>query len=151
MSDAAPPSLAQRVVAAMLKDDKATALFGMNVESIDAGSAVVTMQVRDDMLNGHGTCHGGLIFSLADSAFAFACNSRNTRAVAAGCQIDFITAARAGDVLRAEVVELSAGSRLGLYDVVITNQHGDTVAMFRGRSCGIGGSVVEENKPSKAR
>jgi acyl-CoA thioesterase len=136
-------SLAERVVAAMLLEDRATTALGMQVESVDEGTAAVTMEVRQDMLNGFATCHGGLLFSLADSAFGFASNSRNQRAVAAGCQIDYLRPAVEGDRLRAVAIERSAGKRLGLYDVTITNQHGETVAVFRGRSCRIQGTIVE--------
>jgi acyl-CoA thioesterase len=138
-------SLAERVVAVMLLEDRATVAMGMRVESVDAGTACVTMEVRDDMLNGFATCHGGLLFSLADSAFGFASNSRNLRAVAAGCQIDYLRPALAGDKLRATAIERSSGKRLGLYDVTIINQHEETVALFRGRSCWISGSVVNES------
>ena len=102
------------------------------------------MTVRQDMLNGHKVCHGGILFALADTAFACASNSRNQCSVTAGAQIDFLRRAVEGDVLHATAVELSAGRRLGLYDVNITNQLGDTVAMFRGRSCTIGGTVINE-------
>lgn len=136
--------LAERVMAAMLLEDRATAALGMQVEAMDAGAACVTMEVRDDMLNGFATCHGGLLFSLADSAFGFASNSRNLRAVAAGCQIDYLRPAVVGDRLRAVAVECSSGKRLGLYDVTITNQREETVALFRGRSCRISGTIVAE-------
>ncbi len=137
-------SLAEQVVAAMLRDDRATAALGMKVESVGAGSCCVTMVVREDMLNGFSSCHGGLIFSLADSAFGFASNSHNSMSVAAGCQIDYLRPARAGDVLRATAEERVAGSRLGLYDVTVTNQKAETVALFRGRSCRIRGTIVEQ-------
>jgi acyl-CoA thioesterase len=136
--------IAERVVAAMLLEDRATAALGMQVEAMDAGTACVTMEVRDDMLNGFGTCHGGLFFLLADSAFGFASNSRNLRSVAAGCQINYLQPAVAGDRLRAVAVECSAGKRLGLYDVTITNQQEETIALFRGRSCRISETIVAE-------
>ena len=143
-------TLAERVVAAMLRDDRATAAFGMQVESVSAGSSCVTMTVREDMLNGFSTCHGGLIFSLADSAFGFASNSHNLQSVSAGCQIDYLRAASLGDILRARAVERAAGSRIGLYDVTVTNQRGETVAVFRGRSCRIRGTIVEQAGDSDA-
>ena len=136
--------LAEQVVAAMLRDDRATAALGMKVESVGAGAACVTMLVREDMLNGFSTCHGGLVFSLADSAFGFASNSHNLMSVAAGCQIDYLRPAHAGDLLRATAVERVAGSRLGLYDVIVTNQKDEIVALFRGRSCRIRGTIVEQ-------
>ncbi|NKF23505.1 hydroxyphenylacetyl-CoA thioesterase PaaI [Solimonas marina] len=148
MSDIESPTLAQRVVRRMLEGDTATAMLGMEVESVASGRAVVAMTVRGDMLNGHASCHGGLIFSLADSAFAFACNSGNQRTVAAGCQIDFVKATRLGDRLRAEAVERNAGSRLGVYDITVSNQHGELVALFRGKSCRIGGHVIDPDEPA---
>lgn len=138
-------TLAEQVVAAMLTDDHATLALGMKVQSVSAGSCCVTMEIREDMLNGFSTCHGGLIFSLADSAFGFASNSHNFMSVAAGCQIDYLRPAHAGDILCASAVERVAGSRLGLYDVTVTNQRGEIVALFRGRSCRIRGSIVEQS------
>jgi acyl-CoA thioesterase len=139
-------ALARRVVEALLHDDRATLMLGMTIVSVDAGAACVEMTVRRDMLNGHMTCHGGMLFALADTAFACACNSRNQRAVAAAAQIDFLRPAAEGDILRATAVELSAGRRLGLYDVSIANQHGQTVAMFRGKSCSISGTVIDRTR-----
>ena len=92
------------------------------------------MPVRPDMVNGHATCHGGFIFALADSAFAFACNSHNRATVAAGAAIEFLAPARAGDVLIAEAQEQALGGRLGVYDVVVSREVGERVALFRGRS-----------------
>ena len=136
--------LAQRVLAAMLQNDQATLSLGMRAEAIEAGSASFTMIVRADMLNGFASCQGGFIFALADSAFAYACNSRNLRTVAAGCQIEYLRPAIAGDVLRADAVERAAGGRLGVYDVEVSNQRGEMVALFRGKSCRITGSVIVE-------
>ena len=136
--------LAELVVEAMLQKDCASKALGMQVTSVHAGSACVSMMVRQDMINGFGTCHGGLLFTLADTAFGVACNSRNNRAVAASGQIEFLRAAHAGDLLSAFAVERQAGKRLGLYDVTITNQHEQTIALFRGRSCRITGHVVDE-------
>jgi acyl-CoA thioesterase len=136
--------LAQRVAKALLKEDGASMSLDMQIESVDAGKATLTMQVRADMVNGHATCHGGFIFTLADSAFAFACNSGNHRTVAAGCQIDYVRPALLGDRLRAEAIERAAGGRLGVYDVHVSNQRGETIALFRGKSCRISGVVVDE-------
>lgn len=141
-----PPSLAEQVVAAMLRDDRATVSLGMQVESVSAGASCVSMAIREDMLNGFATCHGGFIFALADSAFAFACNSRNHQTVAAGCQIDYLRPARAGDILRARATEHTVGSRLGLYDVTVTNQQNETVALFRGRSYRVEGTILDKGK-----
>jgi len=143
-------TLAQRVVRALLQDDRATFMLGMAVVSVDAGAACIEMTVRQDMLNGHMACHGGILFALADTAFACACNSRNQRAVTAGAQIDFLRRAAEGDILRATAVELSAGRRLSLYDVNITNQIGETVAMFRGKSCSINGTVIDQEWVAQA-
>ena len=139
-----PPTLAERVVSAMLREDRATRMLGMVLISVQAGGGCVEMIVREDMLNGYKTCHGGILFSLADTAFGIACNSRNQRAVAAGAQIDFLRPALQGDVLRAIAVERSTSRRLGLYDVTITDQHEQTIALFRGKSFSVKGTIVEE-------
>ena len=135
--------LAERVAARMFDDDRASRGLGMRIESVAPGRAELTMSVRDDMVNGHAICHGGFIFLLADSAFAFACNSHNRNTVAQGCAIDYLAPARAGDMLRAVGVERSRTGRTGVYDVEVTNQHGATVALFRGKSYRIDGSVVD--------
>jgi acyl-CoA thioesterase len=101
------------------------------------------MPVRADMLNGHAICHGGFIFTLADSAFAYACNSYNLTTVASGAAIEFVASAREGDVLTAIARERSVTGRTGVYDIEVTNQHGETVAYFRGKSYRIKGHVVE--------
>ena len=145
------PGLAERVVAAMLRGDGATRSLGMIVKHVEAGACVVQMEVRDNMLNGNGTCHGGVLFTLADSAFGFACNSRNLRTVAASGQIDYLRPALVGDILQATAVERSAGRRLGLYDVTLTNQHGQTIALFRGKSCRIHGTMIEEDEGHDAQ
>ena len=147
---ATKPTLVERVVTAMLAKDRATPMLGMVVLSADAGTCCVEMRVREDMLNGYETCHGGILFSLADSAFAIACNSRNQCTVAAGAQIDFLRPARVGDVLRATAVEVSAGKRLGLYDVAVVNQKQQTIALFRGKSCRVDGILVEDGNPESA-
>jgi acyl-CoA thioesterase len=97
------------------------------------------------MLNGHAICHGGFIFSLADSAFAFACNSYNLSTVASGCAIDFVAPAREGDVLTAAARERSASGRTGVYDIEVTNQRGEAVALFRGKSYRVKGHVIEQH------
>jgi acyl-CoA thioesterase len=145
-----PLPLPERVAAAMLAHDSATRSLGMHVESVGEGAATVTMTVRADMLNGHASCHGGFIFALADSAFAFACNSDNQRTVAAGCQIDYLRPAQQDDVLRAVAVARAVGSRLGVFDVEVSNQHGKAVALFRGKSSRIGGQVVDETDASES-
>ena len=101
------------------------------------------MTVRADMLNGHAICHGGFIFTLADSAFAYACNSYNLNTVASGCAIDFLAPAREGDVLTAVAQERSASGRTGVYDIEVTNQRGEKIALFRGKSYRIKGHVID--------
>lgn len=137
-----PQSLAETVGAAMYAVDLATQSLGMQVVEIAPGYARLTMPVRSDMLNGHQTCHGGFMFALADSAFAFACNSRNVSTVASGCTIDFLAPGFAGDVLTAVAQERSLAGRTGVYDVTITNQDGRQLALFRGRSYRIKGQIV---------
>ena len=140
--DADVQALAERVAASMFDSDHASRSLGMRIESVGPGRAVMTMTVRGDMVNGHAICHGGFIFLLADSAFAFACNSHNRNTVAQGCAIDYLAPARAGDVLRAVGVERSRTGRTGVYDIEVTNQHGTAIALFRGKSYRIDGSVV---------
>jgi acyl-CoA thioesterase len=135
---------AKRVAAAMFARDRATQAMGMAIANVGLGHAELTMVVRNDMLNGHSTCHGGLIFSLADSAFAFACNSYNLTTVASGCSIEFLAPAREGDILTALAQERSAIGRTGVYDVDVRNQQGALIAVFRGKSYRIKGSVIEE-------
>ena len=129
-----PQQLAEHVRSAMFANDGASQALGMQVTAISPTSATVTMTVRADMLNGHATCHGGFITALADSAFAFACNSRNDMTVASGLSIDFLAPAREGDRLTAEAAEVSLAGRTGVYDVNVRNQRGEAVAVFRGRS-----------------
>jgi acyl-CoA thioesterase len=102
------------------------------------------MPIRSDMVNGHGICHGGLIFALADSAFAFACKSHGDNTVAAGADIEFLLPARAGDVLRAVATERWRAGRTGIYEIEVRNQHGETVALFRGRSHRIAGRLIDD-------
>lgn len=136
--------LAARVGEAMFAADRASRDFlGMELVSCEPGRAVMRMTVREPMLNGHDICHGGLIFTLADSTFAYACNSRNMNTVAASCTIDFLRPGKAGDVLTCEGVERVLQGRHGVYDMTVTNQHGEVVAMFRGKSTQIKGSVVD--------
>ena len=131
-------ALAEQVRDAMLADDAATRLLGMRVVDLAPGRAVVTMTVRADMLNGFAICHGGLIATLADSAFAFACNSRNALTVASGFGIDLLKSAQLHDVLTATAQETSLAGRTGLYDVTVKNQADELIAMFRGRSYRLG-------------
>ena len=122
-------ALAERVAAGMYARDRASQAMGMQIGAIGPGYAELTMTVRADMLNGHAICHGGFIFTLADSAFAFACNSYNLTTVASGCAIDFVAPAREGDMLAAMARERSVSGRTGVYDIEVTNQRGERVAV----------------------
>jgi acyl-CoA thioesterase len=137
-------ALAERVADGMYSRDRASQALGMKIAKVGPGHAELTMAVRADMLNGHAICHGGFIFSLADSAFAFACNSYNLSTVASGCSIDFVAPAREGDLLTAIARERSVSGRTGVYDIGVTNQRGETIALFRGKSYRVKGHVVEE-------
>ena len=134
MQEATPQQIAEQVRDGMWQNDRATQGLGMEVLAIGPGHATLAMSVRDDMLNGHATCHGGFISALADSAFAFACNSYNELTVASGFGIDFLAPGRLGDRLSARCVEISRAGRTGVYDVEVTNQRGERIAVFRGRS-----------------
>jgi len=149
-SDAArTPSLAERAAAALFGRDRASQMLGMRLDAAWPGGARVVMRVRTDMVNGHGVCHGGLVFALADSAFAFACNSSNRATVAASAQIEFLIPAELGDVLTATAREHWRSRRAGIYDVLVENQAGTRVALFRGRSHELGHPVIEDsgNRP----
>ena len=141
---ASPPeqALAEAVGVEMYARDPASQGLGMTLDAIAPGYARMSMPVRADMLNGHQTCHGGFIFALADSAFAFACNSHNLVTVGAGCTIDYLSPGRLGDVLTAVATEQTLSGKSGIYDVKVCDQDGRTVAMFRGRSHRISGTVV---------
>ena len=136
-------ALAQRVADAMFARDRASQGLGMRITRVGAGHAELTMTVRSDMVNGHAICHGGFVFTLADSAFAFACNSYNMNTVANGCTIEFLAPAHEGDVLTAVAQERAQVGRNGVYDVEVRNQDGVTIAHFRGKSTRIKGEVVE--------
>jgi acyl-CoA thioesterase len=134
--------LAERAARTLFERDRASQALGMRLVEVRPGRARVVMTVRPDMVNGHDVCHGGLVFALADSAFAFACNSHNESTVAAAAAIDFLAAARAGDELTAEASELWRTRRNGIYEISVTNQRGERVALFRGRSYRIDGQVT---------
>jgi acyl-CoA thioesterase len=136
-------ALAQQVAQSMFAVDTATKdTMGIEILVCEPGRAVLRMPVQPLHLNGHQICHGGFIFTLADSTFAFACNSYNKAAVAAGCSIEFLKPAKLGDVLTCEGVEQTLSGRHGIYDMRVTNQHGDTIALFRGKSAQIQGTVI---------
>jgi acyl-CoA thioesterase len=137
-ADSAPSSadaiaLARSSVQAMFRTDRASQNLGLQVLDVAPGSVRISMTVRPDMVNGHGLCHGGIIFTLADSAFAFACNSHGEPMVAAGAAIEFLAPTRAGELLTALATEVSRGARHGIYDVRVSKSAGETVAFFRGR------------------
>ena len=139
----AAEATAQRVGRAMFAADRASReLMQMVLVSCSPGRATMRMTVRQEQLNGHQICHGGFIFTLADSTFAFACNSHNKSAVAASASIEFLKAAHLGDVLTCEGTEQTLQGRHGIYDMRVANQHGEVIAMFRGKSAQIAGSVV---------
>lgn len=133
---------AKQVAEYMLRHDRASQRLGIEIESVGEGVAVLTMTVRDEMLNGLDILHGGITFTLADSAFAFACNSRNRKTVALNATVSFIAAARAGDVLTANAREVSLSGRTGIYDVSVSNQNGELIAEFRGTSYGTSSIIL---------
>ena len=142
MSD--PQSVAEGSARAMYAQDHASQALGMRILEVRPGYARLSMTVREDMVNGHKLCHGGLIFTLADSAFAFACNTYNSVTVASAANVEFLLPARLGDELTATAEERSRSKRTGVYDVVVRNQQGESVALFRGRSHELGGSITIE-------
>lgn len=129
---------------AMHANDRTAHMMGIDIVDTVAGQAVLKMKVRNDMLNGHDVCHGGMLFTLADTAFAHACNNTNKVTLASGCTIDFLAPAYEGEVLTATAVERSRSGRTGVYDVEIHNPDGKLVATFRGRSYQLKGSVLPE-------
>ena len=126
----------------MYESDACTRALGIELIEVRPGYARLQMNVRPDFLNGHAICHGGLMFTLADSAFAFACNSYNISTVASGCSIEFLRPVQGGDRLTAEAVEQTLSGRTGIYDIRVTNREGEPVAMFRGKSAQIKGTVI---------
>jgi acyl-CoA thioesterase len=140
-------AIARRAGAAMYSKDVAAQSLGIVLEEIRPGYARMRMTVREDMLNGHAICHGGFVFTLADTAFAFACNSYNRTTVAASAGLEFLAPARLHDVLTAVAEEQVRGSRLGIYDAVITSQNGDRIALFRGRSYRVQGTIAAPDAP----
>lgn len=141
MNEAAQ-TLAERVRDAMWARDRASKALGMAIVDVGPGSAVLTMTVREDMLNGLDVCHGGLIATLADSAFAYACNACNVATVASGFDVNLLAPARLGDVLSARASEVSRSGRTGVYDIEVHNQQGQRIAVFRGRSYAMKGQAV---------
>ncbi|TIX87435.1 hydroxyphenylacetyl-CoA thioesterase PaaI [Rhizobium sp. P44RR-XXIV] len=139
-----PQALAEACAKAMWEDDNASRHLGMELLSVAPGEAIISMAVTETMTNGHGTCHGGYIFALADSAFAFACNSYNQRTVAQHCSVTYIAPAFKGDRLTATAREVSRRGRGGIYDIAITNQEGEQIAEFRGHSRTVKGTLLPD-------
>lgn len=139
-----PKERAEKSAAAMWAGDEASKWFGMQIDEVDEGRAVLSMTVGPEHCNGHGTCHGGVSFSLADSAFAFACNSRNKSTVGQHTFMSYLAPGRAGDRLTATAEEVSLAGRSGIYDVKVTNQDGVAIAEFRGVSRTVNGQHFEE-------
>ena len=136
---------ARKVGEAMFAVDTASRLtMGMELLLCEPGRAILRMPIKAMHLNGHQICHGGFIFTLADTTFAFACNSHNKNAVAAGCSIEFLKPVHQGDVLTCEGREQILSGRHGIYDMKVQNQHGEVVALFRGKSAQIAGTVFPE-------
>ncbi|MEO9684283.1 MAG: hydroxyphenylacetyl-CoA thioesterase PaaI [Tateyamaria sp.] len=140
-----PQKRARACADLMWANDRASQALGMRITAIAPGSATLSMLVRDDMLNGHGMCHGGMIFTLADSAFAFACNTYNVLTVAQSNQITYLAPGVANDTLTATATEVARLGRSGTYDVMVTNTAGDKIALFRGLSRTIKGQHFDED------
>ncbi|WP_439550660.1 hydroxyphenylacetyl-CoA thioesterase PaaI [Falsiroseomonas sp.] len=139
-----PQAIAEACARAMWAEDQASAGLGMAIARVAPGEAVLTMRIEPRMVNGHGIAHGGFIFTLADSAFAFACNSFNRRAVAQSNTITYLRPAKLDDVLTAHAVQTQTAGRSGISDVTVTDQQGRAIAVFRGLSRIIDGQLVEE-------
>jgi acyl-CoA thioesterase len=142
-----PQALAEAVAKAMYSRDTAVIALGMTVTQVRPGFAQVRMPVRADMLNGHAICHGGMVFTLADTAFAYACNAQGKVTIAAGASVEFLLPSRQGDELIAEAHEVMRSKRNGVYDVSVHNQRGELVALFRGRSHQLNDNVLESSSP----
>lgn len=137
-----PDDLARACAEAMWAEDRASRGLGMRLDHVGPGEATLSMRVRDDMVNGHGSCHGGFLFALADSAFAFACNAYDQRAVAQACAVTFLRPGRRGEVLTARAMERVREGRSGIYDVTVSDAEGRVVAEFRGHSRTVPGTVL---------
>lgn len=140
--DGSPHAVAEACAQAMWRNDRASQGLGMHIQRVAPGEAVLSMTVRKEMTNGHGICHGGFIFTLADSAFAFACNTYDQRAVAQHCAVTFLQSAREGDVLTAHALERTRAERSGIYDVTVRRSDDTIIAEFRGHSRTIAGRLL---------
>jgi len=145
LKDLNPQALAEACAKTMWTEDRASQGLGMEIQLIAPGEAVMSMLVRPDMTNGHGICHGGFIFTLADSAFAFACNTYDQSTVAQQCAVTFIEPVRQGEVLTAHAVERTRAGRGGIYDVTVRDSRNNVVAEFRGHSRTIAGNLLGKN------
>lgn len=137
---------AEKSAANMWANDRASKALGFTIERVAPGEAVLDMSVREDHLNGHDTCHGGIIFSLADSAFGFACNSYNKNVVGQHCSVTYLVPGKKGDTLTAHAKEANRTGRTGVYDVVVTNQSGEELVHFRGVSREVSGQHFQEDE-----
>lgn len=146
MHKSAQQQLADAAAQAIYARDRCALSLGIKLLDVAPGAARMQMTVREDMVNAHNTCHGGLVFTLADSTFAHACNSHNRNAVAVTCLIEYMRPAYVGDVLTASGAEQGLEGRNGVYDIRIENQKGELVALFRGKSTQIKGEVTDMNK-----
>jgi len=144
-SNLSPNDLAKACAQSMWSTDNASKALGMTLDEVRSGYARLSMFVRDDMLNGQGMAHGGLMFTLADSTFAFACNTYNQFTVAQHCSVTFLAPGKPGDTLTATATERQRAGRSGIYDVTITNQHGQAIAEFRGHSRTVKGTHLESD------
>lgn len=142
MNENHPRPSPREVADAMFARDHVAQALAIKIEQVGLGSASVSMTVRKDMVNGHDICHGGYMALLCDSAFAYACNSYNATTVASGFSVEFLAPAKLGDTLVAVAVEQTLRGRSGVYDVKLTHQHGDVIALFRGKSARISGEVI---------
>lgn len=133
-ADMTPQQMAEACARAMWNDDSTSQRLGMVLDHIAPGQATLSMAITEAMTNGHGTCHGGYLFTLADSAFAFACNTYDQVTVAQHCSITYLVPGRVGDRLTARAREISRQGRSGIYDVTVTDANGVTVAQFRGHA-----------------
>jgi acyl-CoA thioesterase len=146
-----PHETAEACAQAMWTEDQASQGLGMVIERVSPGEAVISMTIRPEMTNGHGICHGGFIFTLADSAFAFACNTYNQRTVAQHCAVTFLQPGRRGDTLTAHAVERNRSGRSGIYDVTVRDGRGEVVAEFRGHSRTIAGTLLAPKNDQNAQ
>jgi len=141
--------IAEACVKALWRDDTTSQSLGMQIESVAPGKVEMSMTVKENMVNGHRTCHGGFLFTLADSAFAFACNTYDQRSVAQHCNISYLAPAFSGDKLFATATEVSRKGRNGIYDVSINNAKEETIVEFRGYSRTLPGTLLTDNKDHK--